>query len=327
MNKKTVGIREIAQIAGVSVATVSRVINAPEKTSEEIRTRVSEVIRQYNYVPNLNAKNLFAGTSNAFALFIYDMENPYFIALIKEMGQVALKNKCSLLICDTENDPRLEAEYLRYCEAAHTRGIILTEGFNRSSATFEHTSQRLIGLDRNMDMRHCRIHSDNSRGIHLLTDYLYNLNHRTLGFAGYVPGFHSCEERYQAFLDTVAEKGLDFSEDYLYKGSLDVNTGAQAMDYFCSLRNPPTAVVCANDLVAMGMCMRANQRGFGIPQDFSIVGFDGCMPGYAYPRLTTIRQDVSSLSQALFDALFSEDPKKDQVIGVSLIIGDSCMKV
>ena len=84
MNKKNLGIREIAKLAGVSVATVSRVINAPEKTSETIRDRVNRVILENNYVPNMNAKNLFAGTSNAFALFIYDMENPYFTPLIKK---------------------------------------------------------------------------------------------------------------------------------------------------------------------------------------------------------------------------------------------------
>ncbi|MEA5016055.1 MAG: LacI family DNA-binding transcriptional regulator [Candidatus Limiplasma sp.] len=327
MNKKTVGIREIAKLSGVSVASVSRVINSPEKTSESIRRRVNEVIRAYNYVPNMNAKNLFSKTSNAFALFIYDMENPYFTALIKEMGQVALRNKCSLLICDTQNDPVLEAEYLRYCEAIHTHGIILTEGFNRGMDNFRRTTQRLIGLDRDIGGNHPCIHSDNAKGVHLLMDSLFNLNHRAIAFAGYVPSFRSCEERYGAFLNAIKDRGLELPPEYVFNGSLDATTGARAMDYFCSLRNPPTAILCANDPVAMGLCMRASQLGFGIPGDFSVVGFDGCMPGYAYPRLTTIRQDISQLSQALFDALFSEDAPLDQVIDVSLVIGDSCRKI
>ena len=327
MNKKNLGIREIAKLAGVSVATVSRVINAPEKTSEAIRDRVNRVILENNYVPNMNAKNLFAGTSNAFALFIYDMENPYFTALIKEMGQVALRNKCSLLICDTESDPTLEAEYLRYCEAIHTRGIILTEGFIQSTAVFERSSQRLIGLDRSIDGHHTCIHSDNRKGIRLLMDYLFNLNHRTIAYAGNISGFRSCEERYSAFLSAIQDRGLDLPPEFIFEGALDATTGSRAMDYFCSLRNPPTAIVCANDLVAMGLCMRANQLGFGIPRDFSVVGFDGCMPGYAYPKLTTIRQDVVALSQALFNGLFDEDVEPDTVVDVSLVIGDSCRKI
>lgn len=330
--KKTVGIRDIARMAGVSVATVSRVINAPEKTSETVRKRVLAVIQENNYVPNINATHLFAGTSNAFALFIYDMENPYFTLLIKEMGQIALRNKCSLLICNTENDPVLEAEYLHYCERINTNGIILTEGFSNNVKTFEKTAQRLIGLDRRIDGSHPCISSDNKKGMHLLMDYLYNLNHRIFGFAGYIPQFQSSQSRFDGFVEAIEERGQEFSREYLFEGSLEVKTGIKAMDYFCSLRNKPTAIVCANDLTALGVCMRATQLGFHIPRDFSVVGFDGCMPEYAYPKLTTIRQNISLLSQMLFDSLFHSDgieidSQLAKQSDVSLVIGDTCRKI
>lgn len=327
MKKERLGIREIAELAGVSIATVSRVINNPEKTTKEIRDRVLKVVNQYKYVPNTTASRLFSKKSSSFALFVYDISNPYFISLIKNLGSIALQNKCTLLICDTESSPNREQEYLHYCESIATQGIILTEGF-LSNVIFERTTQNLVFLDRNVDSNYVTIKSDNAKGIAMLVDYLHNLGHRRIGFAGYLQDFGSCVERYNAFVRTIEEKGMTFRKEHVFRGQLKASTGIAAMDYYCSIKDPPTAIVCANDQVAYGLCMRALQIGFRIPDDLSVVGFDGCMPDYCFPRITSIRQNTKALARELFNAIFSEEKESIKTtVDVEFVVGDSCKKI
>ena len=327
MNKKTLGIREIAHLAGVSVATVSRVINNPEKTSPETREKVSEVIRKYNYTPNITAKHLFSGASNSFALFVFDLDNPFFISLINALSDIALDNQCSLLICSTQSDPERERAYLHYCESIRTNGIILTEGYI-DPRNFSQTSQRLVFLDRQVDDKHIVFRSDNVKGTSYLIDYLYNLGHRKIAFAGQYEDFGSVSQRFQGYLRSLQEKGLPLVPEYLFEGPPMASTGVVAFDYFCALKDRPTAIVCSCDTVAQGLCMRAAQFGFNIPGDFSVTGFDGCLPEYYYPRITTIRQDYHKLAKRLFHAVFDENPDTlKTTLDVSLLVGDSCRKV
>ena len=103
-NAKYLNIRDIAKLAGVSTATVSRVLNHPELTSPEIRARVQAIVQEHHYVPNQMVKSLFSHPADSIAVFVYDMANPFFIALIQELNRVAFDHKHALLICDTSND-------------------------------------------------------------------------------------------------------------------------------------------------------------------------------------------------------------------------------
>lgn len=329
MTKKSIGIREVAALAGVSVATVSRVINTPELTAEETRQRVNAVIQQHHYVPNLVARGLYTQNSNSFALFVYDLENPFFIALVKELHKIAFERKCTLLICDTESSPEKEKEYFHYCEGIRTRGIIFTEGFQHPDF-LRNTEQALAFLDRDVGTGYASVRSDNRSGISMLMDYLYNLGHRIFGFAGYSPSACSCAGRMEAFSETLRVRGLPSPPENVFCGPMTPDTGVRSLDYFCTLRERPTAVVCANDQVARGLIVRANKLGLSIPGDFSVVGFDGCAPDYFYPSITTIRQDVPSLARELFACVSGEylqNGPREHVVPVSLVIGDSCSKV
>lgn len=327
MPKKNLGIRDIARLSGVSVATVSRVINTPEMTSDKVRERVNEIIEQYHYVPNLMARDLFAQTSKSFALFVYDLENPFFVSLVKELHKIAFEHKCTLLICDTETSAEKEMEYFRYCEGIRTKGIIFTEGFS-SLHFLEKSTQTIAFLDRGVDTKYPVVRSDNGAGVSMLVDYLYNLNHRLFGFAGYAENTCSCADRCHAFLEALSARGITVSPEYIFYGDMTPNCGVRAMDYFFSLKDRPTAIVCANDQVARGFIARASKMGLCVPQDFSIVGFDGCNPEYFYPQITTIRQDIRKLAENLFDCIFGENEGPGvRVVDVSLVVGDSCRKL
>lgn len=328
MTKKRLGIRDIAKLAGVSVATVSRVINTPELTSEAVREKVSRIIEEYNYVPNITAGNLYSKNSNSFALFVYDLENPFFIALIKELHKIAFQKKCTLLICDTENSPEKEMEYFKYCEGIRTRGIIFTEG-SSNSLSLEKSTQTFVFEDREISPQFSTVKSDNRKGISMAVDYLYNLDHRRIAFVGFDPEMNSGRERKEAYVDSLAEKGITPPDEYIFHGRMTPLTGVQALDYFSALKQPPTAVVCANDQIARGFILRASKMSLSVPGDFSVVGFDGCNPEFFYPAITTVQQNIPLIAQKLFECIFSENENaapQSHMLDVSLVIGDSCRK-
>lgn len=326
--KKYFGIREIAKIAGVSTATVSRVINQPDTTSKEVREKVEAVIKECNYVPNQMAKNLFSQSSNSIAIFIYDVTNPFFTSLIKELNNISFDNKYTLIICDTENNMEKEQEYLRYCQSIRCKGIILTEGINYDLFTNVSTVQTVACLDR-CSNHFSSVTSDNYHSVKKLVDYLYNLNHKKIAFAGATEGYQTATIRKQSFLDAMNSHGLEIREDFIFhSGRFSHETGVKALDYFWSLNDRPTAVVCANDQIAQGLIMRAYKLNVSIPEDLSVVGFDGIDTGYFFPKITTIRQDIRSIAQALFEAVTQKElPIVHREISTTMIIGESCKKI
>ena len=327
MSDHRIGIRGIAKLAGVSVATVSRVINSPDKVSPATLDSVNHIINKYNYIPNLNARNLYAKESNSFALFVYDLENPFFIALVKELNKIAFKHKRTLLICDTENNADKEREYFLYCQGIRTRGIIVTEGYI-NTVFYSESNQRIAILDRHDGIKGSCVRSNHRAGIFSAVDYLYNLNHRKFAFAGYTSNFYSVAERRAAFIEALDARDIPINDNYIFEGSMTCQTGKKALDYFCSLSSPPTAIVCANDQVALGVFMRAQQIGIRIAEDLSIIGFDGCLPDYLNTKITTIRQDIPRIAAELFECIFSEDSTPhDSIVDVSLEVGDSCARI
>lgn len=325
--KKYFGIRDIAKIAGVSTATVSRVINSPESTSAAVQKKVMDVIKKYNYVPNQMAKNLFSQNSNSIAIFIYDINNPFFATLIKELNNIAFENKFTLLICDTENNIDKEREYLYYCQSIRCNSIILTEGVNHKLFS-SNVNQKIAYLDRYSDSNCSSVRSDNNKGIKTLVDYLYNLNHRKIAFAGSINNFQSALDRKNSYIDALKSHNIEINHEYIFSGKFDYKTGVKALEYYWSLNDRPTAVVCSNDQIAQGLIMAAYKHNINVPNDLSVVGFDGVDSAYFYPKITTIKQNISLIAQTLFDAVTSPTNEAIQkVIDVSIDIGESCKKI
>lgn len=327
--KQQIGIRDIARLAGVSVATVSRVINTPEKTTQKTRDKVNKIIEEYNYVPNILVRDIYQKARNSIAIFIRDIEISFFVELIKELNNIAFENKYALIICNTENNTEKEKEYLKFCEGIRTKGIIFTEGHTKQVFSSPASNQTLVFHDRYVSDKYSSVVANNRKGIKMLVDYLYNLGHTKFAFVGDNPLEISAQERKQAFLDTLEEKGITVPPEYIIKGNWKARSGVDALDYVCTLSDRPTAIVCANDTIARGFIVRANKMGLKVPRDFSVVGFDGYTPEYFYPRITTVKQDVKKIAKNLFDCVtLPPDAKpKHIMLDVKMIIGDSCHRI
>lgn len=329
-NNGYIGIREIAKLAGVSTATVSRVINNPEMTSEKIRHKVQKIIEEYNYIPNQPVKKIFSKTSNTIAVFIYDMENPFFISLIKELNQICLDHNYMLLICDTESDPELEKRYLYFCLANRCAGIILTEGVD--SDIFESCKIHIpiVFLDRKTNGKFSSVRSNNRHMMQPIVDYLYNLGHRKIAFVGCKTPMDSVLSRQRGYIETMTSKGLPVIPEYIYdrNSQLTIQAGSQAFNYYLSLSTAPTAIICCNDIIALGALNAAYSLGMKVPADMSIVGFDNVISNIHQPQITTVHQNLHEISLTLFDLIINPpaDPIS-KVINATFIEGATCSRI
>jgi DNA-binding LacI/PurR family transcriptional regulator len=235
----------------------------------------------------------------------------------------------NLIICDTENDEEREEKYLHYCEGIRTQGIIVTEGHRRDLfRSVSRNGQRIVIMDRAKDRQSFGVRSDSKRGVHMVIDYLYELGHRNIGFAGGSDSIFTAMERMTSFLDALRAKGASVPRENILFGSLTPQTGVEALDYFSAMKNRPTAVVCCNDQIASGFIMRAYKKRIRVPRDFSLTGFDGCLPDYFTPKITTVKQDIPAIANELYSQIFAEDADpRNVILPVTLEVGDSCREV
>lgn len=328
MDNEFLGIREIAQMANVSTATVSRVINHPEKCSEQTRRKVEKIIKENNYIPNETIKNIFSKSSNTIAIFIYDISNPFFTNLIMELNNICFREHYTLLICDTENDIEKEKEYLKFCIAKRCIGIILTEGV--TNTLFKDIKIPFVSLDRKEGAKVPFVTSENYHIIRKVINYLYNLGHRKIAFVGSKHQFVSVEKRYQGYLDELKEKNLPFKEEYVYREgeALDTKLGRQALRYFLSLPKMPTALLCANDMVALGVINEARSMNIDIPDSLSVCGFDHVLDEFLPVPLTTVEQNIPKIAEELFYSLTEQpDTPAEKIVDSIFIPGKTCARV
>jgi DNA-binding LacI/PurR family transcriptional regulator len=328
-------MRDIAKLANVSTATVSRVINKSGYVSASNFAKVMRIIEQHNYVPNQAAKNLFANVSNYLAIFIFDMANPFFSSVVAHLNQIAFDHGYTLLIFDAGNQPQKESEYFIRCQSIRVKGIILTEGVNRSLPTNPFLRKSLVFFDRASPGKgYHAIRSDNKKGMRLAVDYLYNLNHRRIAFIGGPEKYFTAKERREGFLRALAARNLTCHPEYILPDNpFSRATGKTAFNQILSLRTVPTAVICANEQIAQGFILAAQSRGVCIPGDISIIGFDGVDCEGTYPTLTSIRQNTQEIARLLFKAIADGDDGSDRIdcfehiVDVELTEGESCRKI
>jgi len=325
-------IKDIAKISGYSTATVSRVLNNPEKVSEDTRKEVLKVIEKHNYKPNQLARNFSHNTSNNIALFVYDLMNPFFTKLAKRINEIALKNDYTLMICDTENKKQRELDYLNYVRRSKFAGLVLTEGGFEQPVSQLGDSCPIVSTDRKIQPQSQApvITSKNRSGARRATEYLVNLGHERIGFISGPDGISTAMDRKNGYKDIVKKYDLPVDENFIYTGDFRRKSGIEGLEYFLSLEKTPTAIFCSNDLMAKGLLSRAFSLNIEVPEDISIIGFDGVSDDL-YFDLTTVKQSIGKLAEEAMDSLFSviEEKKFEKIkkIPVELQVGETCQKI
>lgn len=294
-------IRDIAKSAGVSVSTVSKVINNYPNVSAKTKERVLQVIREEQFVPNSTARGLVKGSSQTLGLFLTTgLTHPFFVQLLSGLEE-SLKRSGYDLIYLAQIDWNPEYSLVRHCHSRNVDGVLIF-GFQRNDLNFDEMLQSeiptlFIDLDL-LGRRAGYITSDNTNGIMEAVRYLTELGHRKIAFvAGYLD-IYVGKLRFEGYRQGIQESKLPYRSDYIYFGDFSRDSGYAAMKQFLQCPEPPTAVVCCSDMSALGVIEAATEAGLTVPEDLSVIGFDDIeLSRYTNPPLTTIRQDFQTIGR------------------------------
>lgn len=287
-------IRQVAQRAGVSYTTVSHVINNTRFVSEETRARVLAAMDELNFRPNAVAQSLRSGRTNTIGLILPDSANPFFAEISRGIEDEAFKLGYSVILCNSERDPRKEQLYIEVLTKKQVDGIIFVATGEREDALHLLLRQEIPAVVVDRDFPGIEIDAvltDNRQGGYLATRHLIELGHRRIACVCGPSHITPSAERLTGFRDALLEAGLGFDESLILRGDYHPDSGRVAASVLLNRPDPPSALFLCNDLMAIGAMRAAMQAGWRIPEDLSIVGFDDIeFASYTNPPLTTIAQ-------------------------------------
>jgi len=296
-------IKEVARLAGVSIATVSRVINDRGSVKKETAEKVWEAVHLLNYQPNLLARSLRSQQSRLLGLLVPDIESPVFARLAKYLEEIASKKGYNLIFCNTNDDPEKEKKYLEILIRRQVDGIIFSRVSDESLLfkTPQLSKIPYIVLDRTLEKEEApTIKLDNYTAGALAASHLLNLGHRKFACLAGPLKIKICRERFYGFLDTLEESGISLREEFIEEGNFKTEEGGKAMNKILSipLSELPTAVFSMNDLMAIGAIQVIKERGLSIPGDISIIGLDNIpLCDIVSPPLTTVAQPFDEMAK------------------------------
>jgi DNA-binding LacI/PurR family transcriptional regulator len=301
-------IREIARRAKVSTATVSRAINRVPTVDPLLAKRVWKVVDELGYYPNTQARALVLGRSRIFGLIVSEITNPFFPEIVQTFENLAVENNYEILLTSTVHDPkRMESSVRRMIERRVDGVAILTFGMEES--LIEHLRFRkvpLVFVDVGPDVPGvANIRINYLNGIRQAVQHLAAHRHTRIAFIAGPSHLKSALARREAFKTSMMEIGL--SPDLIVVGDHRMEGGMKALLELNELSNRPTAVLCSNDMTAIGVMREAYEQNIKIPDDLSVVGFDDVhLAEFTIPPLTTVQMSQHELAKIAFLALLNE---------------------
>jgi LacI family transcriptional regulator len=300
-------IKEVARVAKVSTATVSRTINGSDKVSEETALRVRRAIEKLRYYPDTNARALGSGRSSLYGLIISDITNPFFPELVKSFEDVAMRHGKEVLVANTSYDPARAEDCARRMLQRKVDGVAIMTSEMHSRVLEDFHQQRipLIFLDTARSAKEIsRLVIDYQSGIEAALDHLHSIGHTAIAYIAGPAKYHSAKLREKAFIKGMQKRKLAIPAHFIQKGDHTIGGGYQAMVQMLASSPLPTAVMTSNDLTAIGALRAIHEKGLRIPQDISLVGFDDItVSSYTQPPLTTIRIPRNEIAETAFHAL------------------------
>ncbi len=305
-------IREIASRAKVSTATVSRTLNNIPTVDPRLARRVWKVVNEVGYYPNKLASGLVSGKSRVFGLIVSEITNPFFPEIVQTFENLAVQNNYEILLTSTVYDPkRMELSVRRMIERRVDGVAILTFGMEES--LIEHLRFRkvpLVFVDVGPDLPGVsNIRINYQSGIRQGVQHLAALGHRRIAFITGPLQLKSAQARKVAFQKSMEEIGL--SPELIFEGDHTLEGGMNVLTKSISARPRPTAVMCSNDMTAIGVMRQAYEEGINVPQDLSVIGFDDIrLAQFVTPPLSTVQMSQTELARVAFQALMSETERK-----------------
>lgn len=332
-NQKTITIQDVAKAAGVSVTTVSRVLNDKDDVAQDTYQRVQKVIDDLGYTSNLAARSMRSRKKGLIGMVVPDIGFPYSIEIMKGVNRAIAESTCDLLLYTTGEIYKgdtisREQYYVSLLNNSLTDGVIIVA----SAAAEFVTDAPIIAVDPHLaNPNYLSVQGTNYQGALDAMEHFLELGHSKIGFICGRPEIGSGIRRLEGYRDALKKAGLPIVEDYIVEGDFTTPTGKKAAKYLMTMDNPPTAIFASNDQTALGVYQAAEELGYEIPDDFSVIGFDNISEA-GYLGLTTVDQFLSDMGysamQMLFDLINQKTLKTPvKIIQTKLVIRDSCKAV
>lgn len=284
---------DVAKAAGVSTATVSRCLNAPDRVVEKTRKRVMEAVEKLGYAPNFAAQVMAAKRSFTIGAIIPTMDNAIFARGLQAFQNELREAGYTLLVSSSAYDPDIEKEQIRTLVSRGADGLLLI-GQTRDDAIYEFLETRnmptLAAWSHVEQARLPSVGFDNKSAMAKLTAYVIGLGHRNIAMmSGVTHGNDRASARVDGFWQAVDASGLDHSAIQVTEAPYGIDTGARAFEHLWASAKQPTAIICGNDVLAAGALRAAQSAGVSVPEDVSITGFDDIeLATIVTPSLTTV---------------------------------------
>jgi LacI family transcriptional regulator len=330
--KKVATIRQVAEMAGVSIATVSRVFADSDLVSHDLAERVQDAARALNYQPNRIARNLRTQKTHTAAVVVSDIENPFFTSVIRGAERVLRNAGYTLLLTNSDEDEQIELEYVLNLRAEGVAGVILapTHEDSKRYEQFLETGLVIVAIDRcPRNLKLDRVTVNNIEGAHTAVRHLVDQGHTKIGFITGLPKISTAYERQQGFEQGMQANDLPVNPLWIQQGNFRRENGFQAMMNILRLEDRPTAVITANNLMTLGALQAIYECKLHIPADMAIVGFDDMAWATSLnPPLTTIAQPTLELgmvaAQLLLDRINDpQRPFRHVILDTQLIVRES----
>lgn len=305
--KKRVTIRDIAREAGVSTATISRYLNSPDLVDSNTADKIKDVISRFSYRPNRAAQSLKTGDNRSILLIVPDIANPVYGIMAKNIQILANAEGYAITLYNTSESSDKEMEAIALATEMSASGILfasidatqsMLEAIRRSGIPAVSVSSY---ENRYFDF----VHGVQGISTYLTTRYLLSLGHRCIALAGGVAGTVIACSRKTGYTKALDEASVPLDKSLVFEMGFSDDAGYKAGKYFSTLRPLPTAICCANDLLAIGVIQALKEAGVQVPGDVSVTGVDNIPYARALdPALTTVTNDSEKFAQAAITMLF-----------------------
>jgi LacI family transcriptional regulator len=327
-------IRTIAKLANVSIATVSRTINRVPTVNPKMAKRVWDVIERLDFVPNTQARALVSGRSKLFGLVVSEITNPFFPELIQGFEDIAVENGYEILVSSTNHDPKRMSHCIRRMLERKVEGVAIMT-FGIEEPLLEQLAKRkvpLVFIDVGPDRPGISVLKvDYHHGIRQAVQHLAALGHRHIAFVSGPMRLHSAQSRLAAFSKSMQECGISPEISQIVEGDHTLEGGVLAMEKLLAQEKLPTAVLCSNDMTAIGVLHKLYRTGLRVPDDISVIGFDDIhIAEVMMPPLTTVQMSRNEIAKAAFGALRTaaesadlSEGKREFTIPTDLVVRES----
>ncbi|ATJ83587.1 substrate-binding domain-containing protein [Halomonas beimenensis] len=325
-----VTITDVAKAAGVSVSTVSHVLNGTRFVKEETRARVRAAVERLDYTPSSSAQSLKKHMTHTVGMLVTSSANPYFAEVVSRLESSLYAAGFNLMLCNSGRDIDKQRSYIRTLKGKRIDGLLVLESV-MSPAYRELLAScpfPVVLLDMEAPGL-ASVSDDSEQGGYLATSHMIAQGHRAIGCITGPAEHHQSSRRYRGFSRALREAGIALDPDWVFPGNLEVDGGEAAIRRLCRGERRPTALFAFNDLSALGAISQATRQGLSVPDDLSVIGYDDIeIARLLIPALTTVRQQTDTMCREacrlITSAIAARVPVSEHLrIPPELIVRDS----